>query len=114
MTRLFLAVLVAAAESHARRFHGLNRTTRGAFMPSLILSPLPHEDAEFVANLPSHLDWRAVNGSDFTSPNRNQHQPEQYCGEPAHARAKCRRASLVLPCVCVRARACVRLIAVGL
>ena len=78
-----LLFLVASAESDARRFHGLNRTARGGLTPSLILSPLPHEDAEFVANLPSDFDWRNVNGTDFTSPNRNQHQPEQYCGEGA-------------------------------
>lgn len=43
-----------------------------------ILSALPHETMNLL-DLPTHFDWRDVNGKSFVSVPRNQHIP-QYCG----------------------------------
>ena len=63
------------------RNHGLNRTG-STYPPAVYLkSPLPHEDPVFVASLPAVLDWRNVSGVDYTSIDRDQHQPGPgYCG----------------------------------
>jgi hypothetical protein len=60
------------------KWHGFKKDKSGPH--SHIVSPLPHEDQEFVAALPSSWDWRNVNGVDYTANNRDQHQPNQYCG----------------------------------
>ena len=74
---LFLELWLSSAVRFRR---GLNRTGSPRPAPSLILTPLPHEDAAFVAALPDTWDWRNVSGVDYTSADRDQHQPESYCG----------------------------------
>ena len=43
-----------------------------------ITAPLPHTYIQ-TSDLPSKYDWRNVNGTDFTTWNKNQHIPK-YCG----------------------------------
>ena len=43
-----------------------------------IKDPLPHTYLT-AADVPTTWDWRNVNGTDFTTWNKNQHIP-QYCG----------------------------------
>lgn len=52
---------------------GLKRDPEGPF--SFLTSPAPSTD-----NLPGEWDWRNVDGVDYTSPQRDQHQPNNYCG----------------------------------
>ncbi len=76
---LWFAVLCQLLLLANCKFHGLKKDPRG---PYEYLPMHVHEDeslASRVRNM-SAWDWRNVNGVDFSAPNRDQHQPNEYCG----------------------------------
>lgn len=61
------------------KFRGLKKDPNG---PYEYLPFHSNKDEAFLAHVQnlSAWDWRNVNGIDFTAPNRDQHQPNEYCG----------------------------------
>ena len=61
------------------KFRGLKKDPNG---PYEFLPFHAFEDNSRVAQVGnlSSWDWRNANGMDFTGPNRDQHQPNEYCG----------------------------------
>ena len=74
-SRLFtVTVAIVVAVVQARPFYGLKKSSMWS---EVVSSPRSHE---IVSSFPEAFDWRNVNGTDFTSLNRDQHQPNNYCG----------------------------------
>ena len=76
---LLSSVVLAAAQ----KYRSVNVIVGG---PGRQRTPLPHTLRARDA-LPAEIDWRAVNGTNFATPDMNQFVPE-YCGSCwAHAAA---------------------------
>ena len=73
-TPLYVTIAIVVAVVQARPFYGLKKSSTWS---EAVWSPRSHE---IVSRLPEAFDWRNVNGTDFTSLNRDQHQPNNYCG----------------------------------
>jgi cathepsin X len=75
------AVITSAAEEPLRHHHphgGCAKSIDADTLPDLVKTPLPHTYTQ-ASDLPATHDWRNINGTNYLTPDMNQHIPH-YCG----------------------------------